>query len=75
MLPGLGGRTADPVVSGMVQPVLAPAPAPAYRGWMFGGPPILLCFARTFLRLRLLRLVAGAFGIGAKLLLLRLIRP
>ena len=42
---------------------------------MFGGPPILLCFARTMLRLRLLGLVAGAFAVGARLLLLRLIRP
>ncbi len=42
---------------------------------MFGGPPILLCFARTMLRLRLLGLVVGAFAVGARLLLLRLIRP
>ena len=42
---------------------------------MFGGPPILLCFMRTFLRLRLLRLVVGALSVGARLLLLRLIRP
>ena len=57
------------------QPALAPTGPLAYERGMFGGPPILLCFARTMLRLRLLGLVAGAFAVGARLLLLRLIRP
>ena len=42
---------------------------------MFSGAPMFMCLARTFLRLRLLAFVAGAFATGGRLLLLRLSRP